>query len=364
MSIPLEIHAESETDQGVGQIYLLFAACLCLIVSVGFTADLWSRNVGLATSEILLIFVPAVLFVRRKGLPLAEALRWRPVSLFAPRLVSVVLGVSANGIGREIRLFSNPFIGSPPRIPYFGGTTVGALVIGLFCGAILPGICEETLFRGAIQGTLDRKGPHKAVLITSLLFGLFHLDPWHFLTPLFLGVVAGILTFRTGSTIPAMIAHASFNATAEILNCLTNYLGNHQHYLVMTTLAATFILVFAIYLAKTRHDASPPGLLAFVPADVSQRTLVVAAAGSILLIELAFFVFQNWLAWQYISSQQPVPGLHAGDRVLLLRGPLAQIGLAPGEVVSFESDGEFRLLRIERTDRTRVWPVDWPTKSV
>ena len=44
--------------------------------------------------------------------------------------------------------------------------------------AILPGIAEEVLFRGFVQRGFERScGPWRAVLLSSLLFSLFHMNP-------------------------------------------------------------------------------------------------------------------------------------------------------------------------------------------
>jgi membrane protease YdiL (CAAX protease family) len=273
----------------------------------------------------------------------------------------MVLGVSAVGISVEIVSLSSDYIGRGARTNPIEPTTTRDFVIGLLCASILPGVCEETLFRGAIQGTLGRLGPSKSVLITAILFALFHLDPWNFLSPLFFGLVVGIMTFRSGSAIPAMIAHASANATGYTIDYL---FGNDARgWLIIAGLSASFVVVFAIYLEKTRHQAAPPDLLAQVPAALSRRALAVTAAGTVTFVGLAFFVFCTLLDAHYVSRDEEVLGLHTGDRVLLLKGPLAQIGLAEGDIVEIEPDGRSRLVKLERCGRNRVWLVGWPEET-
>jgi len=342
---------EPKADRGVGQVYLLFAISACLTWSFGAVPQFFSDNVNLAIIETLLIFLPAVVFVRLKRLPIAPALGWRPISL-PTALVSIVLGVSSLGIGAEIVSLSTPYIGSAPQSGSFNLLTPREFVIELLCSSILPGVCEETLFRGAIQGTLSRLGPSKSVLITAVLFALCHLNPWHFLAPLFWGVLFGILTFRSGSTIPAVIAHASTNATASA----TNYLIGHDP----AVLSGIFVVVFSIYLAKTRDQAAPPRLLASANAALSRRALAATVASTLIVGGLVYFEFSAGFAWHVVTEREEIAGLRPGDHVLLVKGPLAQIGLAEGDIVEIEPEGNSKLFKVEFCTSTRIWLVGWP----
>ncbi len=71
------------------------------------------------------------------------------------------------------------------------GSTGETLMKGMTLG-LIPAVSEEFLFRGFLQGHLENKwGGTKAVLATSLLFGLCHLNiryfPFFFLLGLYLG---------------------------------------------------------------------------------------------------------------------------------------------------------------------------------
>ncbi len=61
--------------------------------------------------------------------------------------------------------------------------------------AILPAVCEETLFRGALQPVLIKgfKNYHVGIWITGFLFALLHQQFYTFLSIMALGVVLGYL---------------------------------------------------------------------------------------------------------------------------------------------------------------------------
>ena len=78
--------------------------------------------------------------------------------------------------------------------------------------ALAAGICEEVGFRGYMQVPLEKRyGPRVAIVITSLMFLVLHLNQaWapSLLFHLFaLGALWGILAYATGSLIPGIVAH-------------------------------------------------------------------------------------------------------------------------------------------------------------
>jgi uncharacterized protein len=73
-------------------------------------------------------------------------------------------------------------------------------------------VLEELLFRGIIlDGLLKNYSPITAILISSLLFGIAHLNPWSFINGLFIGIFSGWVYFKTRSVLPSIIIHASAN---------------------------------------------------------------------------------------------------------------------------------------------------------
>ncbi len=82
------------------------------------------------------------------------------------------------------------------------------LVIGLF-----PGTVEELLYRGFIQrGYMRRLSPPLAILLTSTLFGLMHVDPPAIALAFILGLWFGVLAWRTGSILLPILSHILINS--------------------------------------------------------------------------------------------------------------------------------------------------------
>lgn len=80
--------------------------------------------------------------------------------------------------------------------------------------AVSPGICEELLWRGVLQGELEKqRRPLRTVLLVGLFFGLFHLSVYRLVTTGLTGAILAIIRLRTGSIFPCMLFHTAFNAT-------------------------------------------------------------------------------------------------------------------------------------------------------
>lgn len=88
---------------------------------------------------------------------------------------------------------------------------VGVLIL---LGLVTP-LCEELLFRGVIlRSLLGHRGAWPAILISSVIFALFHVHPIHALIALVLGITAGWAMVATGSVWTAFAVHATNNLLA------------------------------------------------------------------------------------------------------------------------------------------------------
>ena len=86
------------------------------------------------------------------------------------------------------------------------------LILVLFAAAVLPALVEEAMFRGLITRAFEKRSHAAMVLIPSLMFGLFHLEPTQIAGTIVLGVAFGLARLYSGSVVPSLIAHAAYNA--------------------------------------------------------------------------------------------------------------------------------------------------------
>ncbi len=97
------------------------------------------------------------------------------------------------------------------------------LLLNLLILAILPGFCEELLFRGVIQNLLidSTKRLHLAIWITAFIFSFIHFQFYSFLPRFALGLLLGYLVVWTRSIWPSIVVHILNNALVVIFTFST-----------------------------------------------------------------------------------------------------------------------------------------------
>ena len=93
----------------------------------------------------------------------------------------------------------------------FGTNLAGLLIVAVVWGPV----GEEVFFRGfVLPGLIGRFGVPAAVVVSSGLFALFHLDPGMLVPTFLLGAALAWIYLKTGSIWPSIMAHGMQNALA------------------------------------------------------------------------------------------------------------------------------------------------------
>ncbi|MFA5191117.1 MAG: type II CAAX endopeptidase family protein [Verrucomicrobiia bacterium] len=83
----------------------------------------------------------------------------------------------------------------------------------LFTLSFVAPVTEELFFRGLVmRGFLSRYSVCTSVLVSSLLFGIIHLNPWQLVSATMLGLLFGWWFVRTRSLLPCLAGHALANS--------------------------------------------------------------------------------------------------------------------------------------------------------
>ncbi len=97
--------------------------------------------------------------------------------------------------------------------PQGGRAVITALLVSL-----VPAFCEELFFRGFVQSRLAAIWhPGSAILLTSVVFALVHIDAQHIIAVLPIGLYLGWAAWRSGSVWMSMLLHALNNLAAVLL---------------------------------------------------------------------------------------------------------------------------------------------------
>lgn len=92
------------------------------------------------------------------------------------------------------------------------------LLLTLFHVALVPAICEETLYRGYVMSAFQKSwGIWPAIIVSGLLFGLYHIQLSNLIPLATLGMLFAYITWVSESIIPAIIAHLINNGGSVLV---------------------------------------------------------------------------------------------------------------------------------------------------
>ena len=186
-----------------------------------------------------LYFLPAMMYVARKsrmnslfetGYKLSSN-NFGPYKWWLVALITVVLTFSMM-ISADLPNYLNfKFTTSIPWLKRFYDYFVEALstITGgpfwssFLVTAIFAPFFEEWLCRGMIlRGLLTKIKPAWAIIISALFFALIHMNPWQALNAFIIGVVMGVVYYRTGNLFLTMLIHFVNNGFAVIMSHFTS----------------------------------------------------------------------------------------------------------------------------------------------
>jgi len=162
---------------------------------------------------------------------LAAAFLWRP-RLSSPPLFGDVKGadilwsvgaglalfvLSGFAYALSAALYAKAGWPPPKELSYFNAKTLSGIA-GVLCFVIAAAVLEEYLFRGVILNLVQQQaGAAAAIMISSLVFSLYHLSLFQALPTFLLGLGLGVLYLRTNVLLSPIIAHATFNLAGAAL---------------------------------------------------------------------------------------------------------------------------------------------------
>jgi uncharacterized protein len=89
---------------------------------------------------------------------------------------------------------------------------------GILAVVVVAPIVEEIIFRGMIlRGFLKHYSVKKSILLSALLFGIVHMNPWQFVTAFVAGIILGWWYVKTESIITTIFGHTLNNGMSFII---------------------------------------------------------------------------------------------------------------------------------------------------
>lgn len=205
---------------------------------------------------LLIYFLPMVIYAKRHRYKLRHSLRLKGVH---PKYLLFIFffGLSVCLICSLINLGSNAFFKAVFHVSYqnsivdLSGKSAGSL---FFTSVLLPALAEELLLRGMVQSEYEKYGSTIGVLLTALIFALFHTNPMHIPALFVAGVCYGVLTLMFKSVWPAIFAHGINNGVSLLIaqkQDYIRYIFQDRLFIILAVVACFLLLIFTLRMLES-----------------------------------------------------------------------------------------------------------------
>ncbi|MBM7615917.1 type II CAAX endopeptidase family protein [Alkaliphilus hydrothermalis] len=205
---------------------LLYLICGILFITIGGylqSKNLWS---GLIITQYLIVLAPPVLYLLLRKINIKKTMRVNKISVkhgFLVALITILMYPTAL-FANTVFMFLLSLLGNlnVPQLPMPENIREYLIMIPIV--SLTAGLCEEVLFRGFVMAGYERLGKKRAIIISAVLFGFFHMNIYNLMGPIVLGLVFGYLVVVTDSIFAGVIGHMVNNGFALTLGFGVNYI--------------------------------------------------------------------------------------------------------------------------------------------
>lgn len=241
-------------------ILLLVVLGLLLLLDV-FTEYLLKNitNLEKILIYVVIFIIPIIVYLRLNKYKASRALGLRHFKL---RYLPFVLlaGVSISIICSFINVLNNVLLsrfGLNTAVTSTVSFSSDSPIVIAMSLVLLPALCEELLIRGVALYEYGKYGVAVSVLMTSVIFALFHGSPATMLSLFAAGVIYAVMTHLFRSVWPAFICHAINNALAVYISYHSDfikYLASDVLFIIIIIAVICLVFYFTLRLGENIAD--------------------------------------------------------------------------------------------------------------
>lgn len=215
------------------------------IIFLTFGAYVQSKNFesGILITEYIIVLMPVIAYGFFRKIDLINSLRIKKIK-FKVLIKVIFLGlflVPIIGFGNLLVTTILKYYDLVIEFEIPSAYSFTEFIKYFFLIGISAGLCEEIFFRGMILNAYESHTNRKfALIMSSLLFGIFHFNIQNLLGPMLLGAIFSYLVFVTDSIFPAIIAHTLNNGVSVLAAYLININSDKISEVSQTTMDTSF----------------------------------------------------------------------------------------------------------------------------
>lgn len=255
------------TEQNIKQNSQLpgFFHAIILIALAGIITMLFTWVVGhlVNISPLINNWAMFLIYTLSFGVTLLIAQKWWKVINFDSKSVNIMVYILLIPMVLAMAIIVESLaslIPMPERIKQLFEQMVQLNLQGYLTLAIAAPILEELIFRGVIlKKFLQKYSPTKAIVLSAVIFGIAHLNPWQFIGAFAIGLFIGWVYWKTKSVWPGIFMHFANNSFSfylakkyESINItFHDIIGNTTYYFSLIILS--ILICYSIYLILKKY---------------------------------------------------------------------------------------------------------------
>lgn len=131
------------------------------------------------------------------------------------------------------------------------------MFVSVFSLAIIPAICEELLFRGLIFKGLKSGGKVFSIVLSALMFSLFHCAIEQTVYPILIGLLLGVIMYYENNILYCIAVHLTNNLLSLIISYFNVQLfyTHWSFYLLAVALLFVYLAVALYFTIKNNKNS-------------------------------------------------------------------------------------------------------------
>lgn len=239
---------------------VVLATYILLLLSKIIDITLLSRDneyLSVVFLQMMIFLIPAAVWCRFSGEKYIRSLRIRMIKadsiilILSASVLMISGGVLLSLLFGGLDSLSANFTLYDTFTSKDDGTAPVKLYL-ILAYAVLPSICEEFVYRGILCREYEKGGVMRAVIISSLFFGLLHFNLPNLPVYIFAGVILAMTMYATRSLLGAVIAHFLYNLFGlfgqPYMNTFYNITGSTELFVII--LGILFLASGAVFCAQ------------------------------------------------------------------------------------------------------------------
>ncbi len=205
--------------------YVLFNA---LTFGVYFVVENFTSNASLQVevSEFLALTITFILLMFNKLLKINIAFELKTDYILLTLIAAIGIRVSLDPIFRFENIINNAEL---PSLSESNFLLTPSFILGVLSTLILKPIVEEVIFRGIIlKGLLVKYSSAIAILISSMLFSIYHMSITNSIPTFLFSIVACLIYVKTQKLTYSILLHVFSNSLWLFLSIYTKEYWNVQ----------------------------------------------------------------------------------------------------------------------------------------